>query len=142
MSELKLESEARTDRGKNEAGRMRRDGRIPGNVISGGKSQVISFSNQDFQRLIQKGLRTSSLIQLDVKGGEMSGQVIVKEIQRHPVSGDVLHVDFYRVTEGRKTLVTVPIETTGFAKGVKAGGALEQYISKLKYAPRRNTSVK
>jgi large subunit ribosomal protein L25 len=132
MSELKLDSEVRSDTGKNVVGRLRRAGKIPGNVIFGGKSTVISFAGQEFYKLMQAGLRTSSVIQLDVQGGDASGRVIIKEIQREPVSGNVLHVDFYKITPGRKTLLTVPVEVTGTSKGVKAGGALEQYISKLK----------
>lgn len=132
MSELKLSSEIRKETGKGVAGRMRREGRIPANVIAGGKSTVITIENADLQKLMNAGLRTSSVIQLDVNGGDAGGKVIVKEIQREPVSGRVMHVDFYRITPGLKTLMTVPVEVTGQSKGVKAGGALEQYISKLK----------
>lgn len=132
MSELKLSSEIRKETGKSVAGRMRRDGRIPANVIAGGKSTVISVENAEMQRLLNAGLRTSSVIQLDVNGSDASGKVIVKEIQREPVSGRIVHVDFYRITPGLKTLITVPVEVHGQSKGVKAGGALEQYISKLK----------
>lgn len=132
MSELKLNSELRKDTGKSIAGRLRRDGKIPGNVISDGKSTVITIDNAEFQRVMQAGLRSSSVIQLDIAGSDASGKVIVKELQREPVSGRVLHVDFYRITPGRKTLMTVPVEVSGQSKGVKAGGALEQYISKLK----------
>ena len=131
MSELKLNSEVRKETGKNVVGRLRREGKIPGNVISNGKSTVITFDNAEFQRLMQAGLRTSSVIQLDIKDSDISGKVIVKELQREPVSGRVLHVDFYRITPGRKTLMTVPVEVVGNSVGVKAGGALEQYISKL-----------
>ena len=122
----------RKETGKNVVGRLRREGKIPGNVISNGKSTVITFDNAEFQRLMQAGLRTSSVIQLDIKDSDISGKVIVKELQREPVSGRVLHVDFYRITPGRKTLMTVPVEVVGNSVGVKAGGALEQYISKLK----------
>ncbi len=132
MSELKLNSELRKDTGKSIAGRLRRDGKIPGNVISDGKSTVITIDSAEFQKVMQAGLRSSSVIQLDIAGSDASGKVIVKELQREPVSGRVLHVDFYRITPGRKTLMTVPVEVTGQSKGVKAGGALEQYISKLK----------
>ncbi|MCR9141080.1 MAG: 50S ribosomal protein L25 [bacterium] len=132
MSELKLNSELRKETGKGVVGRMRRDGKIPGNIIADGKSTVITIDNAELQKVMQAGLRTSSVIQLDVAGSDASGKVIVKELQREPVSGRVLHVDFYRITPGRKTLMTVPVEVTGSSKGVKAGGALEQYISKLK----------
>lgn len=132
MSDLKLASEVRKDTGKNEAGRIRRAGNIPGNVIYQGKSVVISFPSAEFLRLTNAGLKTSSVIQLDVHGSDVSGKVLVKEIQREPVTGQILHVDFYRVTPGKKTLITIPIETEGAAKGVKAGGALEQYVNKLR----------
>jgi large subunit ribosomal protein L25 len=57
---------------------------------------------------------------------------LVQEIQHHPLDGKVLHVDFHEVAENEKVTVQVPVETTGEAVGVKAGGVLEHVLFKLK----------
>ena len=118
------------EKGKNQVGRLRRSGRIPGNLISKGKSSLLSFGEKDFKALVIAGLGTSSLIQLALEGEE-SSQAIVKELQRHPVNGELLHVDFYKVSKGEAFWVKVAVEPRGLSKGIKAGGALEQYINNL-----------
>jgi large subunit ribosomal protein L25 len=57
---------------------------------------------------------------------------LVQEIQHHPLTGKVLHVDFHEVAEDEKVTVSVPVETTGEAAGVKAGGTLEHVLHKVK----------
>lgn len=126
-----LNCKPRSEKGKNEMNRLRTAGFIPGNLISEGKSIPVSFATADFMKLLQGGLRQSSFFEAKLEGGDGS-QVYVKEIQRHPVSGDVLHVDFYRITPGRRISLSVPVETRGTSKGVKAGGALEHFIRSLK----------
>lgn len=126
-----LNCKPRSATGKNEMNRLRTAGSIPGNLISEGKSIPVSFPAADFLKLLQRGLRQSSFFQVKVEGGA-DAQVYVKEIQRHPVSGEVLHVDLYRVTPGRRIALSVPIEMRGTSKGVKAGGALEHFIRSLK----------
>ncbi|MCB1140275.1 MAG: 50S ribosomal protein L25 [Leptospiraceae bacterium] len=121
----------RDGRGKNVARRSRVAGKIPANLIGSGKAEAVELDAKDFDKMVQSGLRQSSEIQLQMDG-EGSVKVLAKEIQRHPVSGDILHVDLYRITAGQKVRVNVPVETKGFARGVKAGGALEHYIRHLK----------
>jgi len=117
--------------GKNEMNRLRAAGYIPGNIISGGQATSVSFLEKEFSKMLAGGLRQASLFDLEVEGGAKS-RVFVKEIQRHPVNGRVMHVDFYRVIPGQKTLVRVAVETSGVARGIKAGGALEHFIRVLK----------
>lgn len=129
--ERTLKATKREGRGKNEARRTRADGKIPANLIGSGKAQAVELDAKQFEKLIQSGLRQSSEIQLEMDG-ENTIKVLAKEIQRHPVSGEILHVDLYQITSGQKLRVNIPVETTGFARGVKAGGALEHYIRHLK----------
>ena len=130
--EKKLVCKKRSEKGKNAAGRLRRGGYLPGNVISDGKSIPLSVPQADFAHMLNQGLRPSTLIDLEIEGEAGPSRVFVKELQRHPVSGTPLHVDFYRVTPGRKVLVTVAVEHHGNSKGVKGGGALEHFIRTLK----------
>ncbi len=132
--EFQLACKVRQSRGTNEAGRERRAGSIPGNLIHDARSVPISFDGATFAKMLQAGVRQSSILHLMVDGApeeDRDVKVIIKEVQRHPVSGDVLHVDFYRTLPDRKVKVHVAIETTGVAKGVKAGGAMEHYIRSL-----------
>lgn len=129
--ERKIAATKRDGRGKNVARRSRVAGKVPANLIGSGKAEALELDAKDFDRLIQSGLRQSSEIQLDVEG-EGTIKVLAKEIQRHPVSGEVLHVDLYRINPSQKLRVNVPVETKGFARGVKAGGALEHYIRQLR----------
>jgi large subunit ribosomal protein L25 len=129
--ELKITSSKRTETGKNAAGRLRRQGVIPANLIAEGKSEMIQIKDADFRKLLTSGLRQSSIIDITHDNGT-SEKVIVKEIHRHPVTSNILHVDFYRVRPQKKVRVNVAVETFGMAKGVKAGGALEHFIRVLK----------
>ncbi|MBU45561.1 MAG: 50S ribosomal protein L25 [Spirochaetaceae bacterium] len=129
--ERKIAATKRDGRGKNVARRTRVAGKIPGNLIGSGKSEALELDAKDFEKLLQSGLRQSSEIQLDMEG-EGVVKVLAKEIQRHPVSGEILHVDLYRINPGQTLRVNVPVETKGFARGVKAGGALEHYIRQLR----------
>ena len=130
MNELKLNGTIRTESGKNVARRMRATGKIPANLISDGKSSLISVEAQEFNGLLNHGLRQSSIFELQIDG--KNEKVFVKELTREPIKGRVLHADFYRVTPGKKVTVPVAVEHHGTAKGVKAGGALEQFINSIK----------
>lgn len=139
--QAKLVCKKRTSHGKNEAGRLRRQGTIPGNLLSSGKAESISFDESEFLRLLNAGLKRSSLIDVDVEGGDQGTRALVKEVQRHPVTGKILHIDFYKVQTGKRILVEVPIMTEGLAKGVKGGGALETYINNLKVKATPETLI-
>jgi large subunit ribosomal protein L25 len=146
--EFKLKCFTRDDRGKNAAGRMRRAGMIPGNLIYDAKSMPLAFDGNDFLKLMNAGVRKSTLLNLDIEGAsgeEKNSSVIIKEVQREPISGNVTHVDFYRTTAGKPVQVNVAVEIEGQAKskGLKAGGALEHYIRnlKIKAAPEKMLDV-
>ena len=64
--------------------------------------------------------------------GEGKVAVFVKEIQRFPATNRVRHIDFYKVTPGKKITAKVGVKTTGVAKGSKAGGQFEHLIHELK----------
>src|SRR5205814_8157248 len=74
------------------------------------------------------------LVDLAVEGQSESRRLaLVQEVQHHPLSGKVLHVDFHEVAENEKVTVTLPVETSGEAVGVKTGGGvLEHVLFKIK----------
>ncbi len=59
-------------------------------------------------------------------------KAIMKDIQFHPVKDNILHIDFYQVTENKPIVMNVPVKLTGLAAGVKAGGRLEQILRRVK----------
>ena len=69
-------------------------------------------------------------VNLNIDGKEC--KAIMKELQFHPVTDQLLHVDFYEITEEKPIVMEVPIQMTGLAEGVKAGGKLAASVRKLK----------
>ena len=110
--------------------RLRRDGYIPG-VVYGGGEEPISFQ-VEARSLRQALAHGGAVIDLSVDGGNGT-PVVVKEEQRHPVSGATVHLDLLRVRLDRPIQATTVIELTGGeeAPGVKEGGILEQVTREI-----------
>ncbi len=130
MENLAVQAEKRTEFGKNASERYRKAGKIPANILEKGISTPVLIEGKSFIKLLNHGLSTASLIQIRFEDNIV--QVLPKEIQREPVTGEILHVDLYKMTPGHKFHLFIPIELKGIAKGVKAGGALEHYLQMLK----------
>jgi len=114
---------------------LRVTGRVPA-VIYGRKirPQNLEVTLTDIEDLIHHSVSETILVDLTVEGEAKSRRLaLVQEVQHHPLSRKVLHVDFHEVAENEKVTVTVPVETTGEAAGVKtAGGVLEHVLFKIK----------
>jgi len=128
--EKKLKAEKRTEYGKNASRRYRREGKLPANILEKGKSIPVLLNKNEFIKLLNRGLLPSVKIQVELDGEIF--EALPKEIQRDPVTGEVIHVDLYKMTQGHKFHLNIPVELVGTAKGVKAGGALEHYVQILK----------
>lgn len=110
---VKLAAQLRTKTGKGPARQLRRDGRVPGVVYGAAtEPQSVSVDGATLARVEQEaGLH--SLIDLQVEGGEgESHRVLIKELVRDPVRGDLLHVDFHAVAldQEMQTVVEVVLE--------------------------------
>jgi large subunit ribosomal protein L25 len=131
--ETVLEATTRTRFGKNEAGRMRREGRVPsvlygGATGEGGRPEAlpISVDPKALLRILHSQSGANTIITLTM-GGE-SPKVMLKEFQLDPVSRQLLHADFYRVAMDKPITVTVPIVLRGEAPGVKQQGGLLDFV--------------
>jgi large subunit ribosomal protein L25 len=117
------------------AKKLRASGRIPA-VIYGRQAQPQSLevSAKDMENLIHHSVSENQLVDLEVKEDARPKRLaLVQEVQHHPLSGKVLHVDFHEVAENEKVSVMVPVETVGEAEGVKTGGGvLEHVLFKIK----------
>src|SRR5262252_7105385 len=115
--------------------KLRGQGRIPA-VIYGrqAKPQNLEVISKEMENLIHHSISENLLVDLAVKDDSQPKRLaLVQEVQHHPLSGDVLHVDFHEVSENEKVVVMVPVDTIGEAAGVKTGGGvLEHVLFKLK----------
>ena len=124
-----LPAVTRTTRGKNEARRLRRAGKIPA-VLYGGESREgipIAVDPTALLRILHSESGVNTLIGLTLDGGAVS-QVLVKEFQLDPVENELLHVDFYRLAMDKAITVTVPVVIKGEAAGVKQQGGLLDFV--------------
>jgi len=129
MEKIELKAESRDKIGSAQSRRIRKTGFVPG-VLYGKNEEPIHLkvSLLDLHNVISKGEN----VLINLKINDDGRIVMVKEIQRHSVEDDIIHIDFYKVSLREKVTTKVPIETYGEARGVKEkGGVLEQILREL-----------
>jgi large subunit ribosomal protein L25 len=121
---------ARTPDGSRSARRLRREGLVPG-VIYGGDAGPEHFAVD--ARILRNTLaHAGAILEVSIDGGA-GGPVLVKDVQRHPIRGEAVHVDLLRVRMDEPIHATVTLELTGAdaAPGVVEGGVLSQELREL-----------
>jgi large subunit ribosomal protein L25 len=117
------------------AKKLRSEGRIPA-VIYGRQAQPqnLELNSKEMEDLIHHSVSENLLVDLAVRDDARPKRLaLVQEVQHHPLSGKVLHVDFHEIAETEKVTISIPVETTGEAEGVKTeGGVLEHVLFKIK----------
>lgn len=135
MKSVPLNAAPRSQTRHGEVKKLRATGRIPA-VIYGGKTKPenLELNAREMTDLIHHSASENILVDLAVKDNARPKRLaLVQEVQHHPLNGHVLHVDFHEVAENEKVIVSVPVETTGEAVGVKTGGGvLEHVLFKIK----------
>ena len=131
-SELNLvEAQPRTERGKNEARRVRRGGRVPA-VLYGAKKQTLALSVDPKQiaRILTSESGHNTIFDLQV--GDERTKAMIVDWQYEPIKGALLHIDLKRIAMDERLKVSVPIMLKGEAAGVKQqGGILEQVLREV-----------
>ena len=132
MEQIVLRASDREDSGTSAARALRANGRVPAVIYGHGKpTRHISVSDLDFARFLSHGAATS-IVTLSFDGGSSDQEdvtVMIKEVQKHPVKGRILHADFLEVLMTDQVTLEVPIVTTG---GVQTdGGVLEHALSQV-----------
>lgn len=127
MEIVKIEAQGRSETGKNAAKSLRGQGLIPCNLYGGKENVNFAVAEPDIRPLIYTP--AFKLAELNVNGRAV--KAIVKEIQAHPVSDKIIHIDFQELVEDVKVKVAVPLKLTGTPKAVSMGGKLEQTMRKL-----------
>jgi large subunit ribosomal protein L25 len=112
------------------ARKLRAGGRVPA-VIYGrhAQPQNLEVVAEEMENLIHRSVSENLLVDLAVKEDARPKRLaLVQEIQHHPLSGKLLHVDFHEVAENERVSISVPVETVGEAEGVKTGGGVLEHI--------------
>ena len=128
MAEIVVNAKGRTDRGKNAARRLRREGFIPG-VVYGGKGDniAVAVDPKALQRVLRSEAGRNTILKLDIAGAGATN-AILKSWQRDPIRENFLHADFYRIAMDVAIRVTVPILVKGEARGVKVDAGILELI--------------
>jgi len=135
MKSINVTGTARTATGKKATREIRKSGAVPCNLYGeargeNGLPKAFSFSatQEELRKLVYSPDIYS--VNLNIDGKEC--KAIMKELQFHPVTDKLLHIDFYEINETKPIVMEVPIKLTGLAEGVKAGGKLSASVRKLK----------
>ncbi len=133
MKEIVLKARHREKSGKEYAKKLRRDGFIPA-VLYGPESPAVSLEieTKSFQTLLRGGLGENVIVTLlldEKKDGQR--KVLIREIQRDPVNGNILHLDFHQISLTKKLTIEVPIHLVGTPEGVSDGGILQHVLREL-----------
>ena len=129
MPEYVVAAQSRTDSGKNSNRRLRSQGLIPG-ILYGAKKDTVSVavSPKEIVSILKSASGANTLFDLDLGGTKR--RVILKEFQREPVKGQLLHADFYEVALDKTLLVKVHLEVTGVPVGVKVQGGILDFVTR------------
>ena len=131
MPTASLSATPRQNFGKGASRTLRRDGHVPA-VIYGRAREPLSLTvpARDFERLLEKFAAENTVIELNIDGS--MARTLIREIQRHPVKRNVLHVDFQELVAGERMVVSIPIVLQGTPEGVRnSGGILSQVLQEL-----------
>ena len=135
MKSINVTGTARTATGKKATRDIRKAGAVPCNLYGEAKDEnglPKAFSFSATQEELRKLVYSPDIysVNLNIDGKEC--KAIMKELQFHPVTDKLLHIDFYEINETKPIVMEVPIKLTGLAEGVKAGGKLSASVRKLK----------
>ena len=127
MKPVPIQCHVRTATGNGPARVLRRQGLVPA-VLYGRNtaSTLLSVPSRQFEKMLKQGGMGRRLLNLNIDGGDRGPKtVMIKEIQKHPVSWALIHIDFYEVSMDRKIRTTVPVTASGKSPGVERGGNLQ-----------------
>jgi large subunit ribosomal protein L25 len=127
MKTLEINCSPRTELGKKSSKELRKAKNVPC-VLYGGKENIHFFSHENnFTKLIFTP--DAHLVLINVEG--KSYKAVLKDIQYHPVSDKIIHIDFTEVTDDKLIQIGIPISVHGDSEGVKAGGKLRIRMRKI-----------
>jgi large subunit ribosomal protein L25 len=131
MAIVSFNATARDQAGKGSARTLRSQGMIPAVIYGHGRDpQSLSLNARDLDKLLAHIQAESTVIEVSVGG--TTSKTLIREIQRHPIKRQILHVDFQALVAGEKVTVSIPIVLEGIPEGVRlGGGVLDQTLREL-----------
>ena len=131
MATVSFNATAREKGGKGAARQLRSRGQVPAVIYGHGREPMsLSLNARDLDKMLGHIQAESTVIEVTVEGH--TAKTLIREIQRHPIKRQILHVDFQALVAGEKVVVSIPIVLIGTAEGVKLeGGVLEQPLREL-----------
>jgi large subunit ribosomal protein L25 len=136
MGEMSIAVELRDGKGKEFNRKLRAAGRVPGVVYGGGKEAIsVTLDPVTLERKLKAshaGINT--LIDLEGAATVAGRTVMVKDLQREPIRGTIMHADFFEIDQTRTLQVTIPIHVEGSPPGVLLGGVLEHALREVEMA--------
>jgi|SRR5687768_13630490 len=132
MANAKLSAEPRDGSGKNDNNKLRASGKIPAVVYGHGEqTRSVAVDAHEVELLFSKIHVENTIISLNIGGEKGAVKTLVREVQKHPAKGNVLHVDFYQIHAGEMVNIQVPLAFVGASVGVKNGGMLQHTMDEL-----------
>jgi large subunit ribosomal protein L25 len=130
MPDITLVTEKRTKLGSRPSGRLRRQGKVPA-VVYGLDTDSVSITvpSRELQHILAGESGANTLITLDVDGESVL--TLARQIHRHPTRGELVHVDFIRISRDTEVSAEIPVHLLGEPTGVRDGGLLEQLLFNL-----------
>ena len=128
MKTIAISGSRRGNVGKRDAKELRYQGKVPA-VLYGGADQLhFAVDAADLKPLIYSG--DVAFVEIDVEGTKT--QAIIQDAQFHPLTEQILHIDFFQLDESKPLTMQIPVKLTGTSPGVKMGGKLVQKLRKLR----------
>jgi len=128
MKSIAVSGSRRENVGKRDAKELRYEGKVPA-VLYGGADQIhFAVSAADLKGLVYTP--DVHFVDIDVEGTK--AKAILQDIQFHPLTEQILHVDFLRLNDSKPFVMEIPVKLTGTSPGVKMGGKLIQKLRKLR----------
>ena len=128
MKTVEIKATSRKDTGKNATKQLRKKGHVPCVIYGQGEENIHFHAHKnEFRKLIY----TPSSYILDLTVDDKKIHAIMQSVDFHPVTEEILHIDFYRINPVKPFKMEIPVRTVGLAEGVKAGGVLRVARRKL-----------
>jgi large subunit ribosomal protein L25 len=129
IKNIVVEVQERSEQGTNAAGRLRAGGGVPAVVYGLGRPPVnVAVGARKVEEVLGLESGRNTIFTLTLAGQDRSRAVMIKALQRHPVTEKLLHVDFVRVDLDKAVRVNVPIRLLGIAEGVKTEGGILEFV--------------
>ena len=134
MKEMSVSGKKRATNGKKDAKELRKEGLVPCNLYGEKKDEkglpeALSFAIPATQ--LRKVVYSPDVYVVNVTIDGETHKAVMKEIQFHPTTDAVLHIDFFEVNETKPITIGIPVKLTGHAQGVRDGGRLSQAVRTL-----------